>query len=76
MAQILTDGSEWEAVWRHDTELGHDKARSINEAKDLCRLESDNGIIPMINLIGDGVSDLPAAREADVLFAHRGLRLE
>lgn len=26
--------------------------------------------------IGDGVSDLPAAREADVLFARRGLRLE
>jgi hypothetical protein len=26
--------------------------------------------------IGDGVSDLPAARQADVLFARRGLRLE
>lgn len=26
--------------------------------------------------IGDGVSDLPAAREADVLFARKGLRLE
>lgn len=30
----------------------------------------------MIVFIGDGVSDLPAAREADVLFARRGLRLE
>ena len=26
--------------------------------------------------IGDGVSDLPAANEADVLFARRGLHLE
>jgi len=26
--------------------------------------------------IGDGVSDLPAAQHADVLFARRGLRLE
>lgn len=26
--------------------------------------------------VGDGVSDLAAAREADVLFARRGLRLE
>jgi hypothetical protein len=30
----------------------------------------------LIVFIGDGVSDLPAAREADVLFARRGLRLE
>lgn len=32
--------------------------------------------MPLIVFIGDGVSDLPAAREADVLFARRGLRLE
>lgn len=30
----------------------------------------------MIIFIGDGISDLPAATEADVLFARRGLRLE
>ena len=75
-AKISPDGSQWQAVWKHDTDLGHDKARSINEAKDLCKLESDDGTIPMIIFIGDGVSDLPAAREADVLFARRGLRLE
>ena len=70
------EGSKWEAVWRHDCELGHDKARSINEYKEAAKLESDNGTIPMIVFIGDGVSDLPAAREADVLFARRGLKLE
>jgi 2,3-diketo-5-methylthio-1-phosphopentane phosphatase len=70
------DGSKWEAVWRHECELGHDKARSINEYKAAARLESENGTVPMIIFIGDGVSDLPAAREADVLFARRGLRLE
>jgi hypothetical protein len=32
--------------------------------------------MPLIVFIGDGVSDLAAAREADVLFARRGLRLE
>lgn len=32
--------------------------------------------IPLIVFIGDGVSDLAAAREADVLFARSGLRLE
>lgn len=71
----ITDG-KWEAVWRHDNELGHDKALSINEFKERAAMESDNGTIPMIIFIGDGVSDLPAARESDVLFARRGLKLE
>jgi hypothetical protein len=37
---------------------------------------SDDNEIPLIVFIGDGVSDLAAAREADVLFARKGLRLE
>lgn len=75
-AMIAEDGSKWEAVWRHDTDLGHDKAQSINEYRETAALQSDNGTIPLIVFIGDGVSDLPAAREADVLFARRGLQLE
>lgn len=74
-ATISAEG-KWAPVWLHDTELGHDKAKSINDYKDGARLESDDGTIPIIVFIGDGVSDLPAAREADVLFARRGLRLE
>ncbi|KAF2220855.1 2,3-diketo-5-methylthio-1-phosphopentane phosphatase [Elsinoe ampelina] len=75
-AEISEDGKEWKVVWRHNTELGHDKALSINEYKESAKLESEDGTIPMIVFIGDGVSDLPAAREADVLFARRGLALE
>ncbi|KAF2153916.1 2,3-diketo-5-methylthio-1-phosphopentane phosphatase [Myriangium duriaei CBS 260.36] len=75
-AKISEDGSEWKVVWRHETPLGHDKALSINEYKASARLESEDGTIPMIVFIGDGVSDLAAAREADVLFARRGLALE
>lgn len=75
-AQISEDGSEWKPVWRHDTELGHDKALSITEARENAKLTAEDGTIPLIVFIGDGVSDLPAAREADVLFARRGLRLE
>lgn len=75
-ANISEDGSSWKVVWRHDNELGHDKALSINEYKDQAKLESEDGTIPMIIFIGDGVSDLAAAREADVLFARRGLALE
>lgn len=75
-AQIKEDGSEWKPIWRHDTELGHDKALSIAEAREEAELACEDGTIPLIVFIGDGVSDLPAAREADVLFARKGLRLE
>jgi len=75
-AMISADGHNWKPVWKHDNELGHDKALSINEYRDHAKLESDDGTIPLIVFIGDGVSDLPAAREADVLFARKGLRLE
>ncbi|KAK3328366.1 2,3-diketo-5-methylthio-1-phosphopentane phosphatase [Cercophora scortea] len=75
-AEISHNGSEWRPIWRHDTELGHDKAISIQEARKEAELECEDGTIPLIVFIGDGVSDLPAAREADVLFARRGLHLE
>ncbi|TGO52094.1 hypothetical protein BOTNAR_0335g00050 [Botryotinia narcissicola] len=75
-AVISEDGSLWKPVWRHDTELGHDKALSITEARELAQLECEDGTIPLIVFIGDGVSDLPAAIQADVLFARRVLRLE
>ncbi|KAJ8119339.1 hypothetical protein ONZ43_g3690 [Nemania bipapillata] len=75
-AQIAEDGSEWKPIWRHDNELGHDKALSVQEARNEAKLQCEDGTIPLIVFIGDGVSDLPAAREADVLFARRGLRLE
>ncbi|KAK5104340.1 hypothetical protein LTS08_002228 [Lithohypha guttulata] len=70
------NGHKWSAVWKHDTDLGHDKALSMQEARALAELEADNGTVPMIVFIGDGVSDLPAAREADILFARKGLKLE
>lgn len=75
-AAISADGSSWKPIWRHDTELGHDKALSVQEARASASLDVPSDTIPLIVFIGDGVSDLPAAREADVLFARRGLRLE
>ncbi|KAJ1326588.1 2-hydroxy-3-keto-5-methylthiopentenyl-1-phosphate phosphatase [Microdochium nivale] len=75
-ADITADGSQWKPIWRHDNALGHDKAISMTEARQQAEMECEDGTIPLIVFIGDGVSDLPAAREADVLFARRGLRLE
>ena len=57
-------------------DLGHAKALSITEAREEAKLQAEDGTIPLIVFIGDGVSDLPAAWQADVLFARRGLRLE
>lgn len=65
------EGDKWQAIWRHDSELGHDKAKSVAEFR-----ESVNDVQPLLVFIGDGVSDLPAARHADVLFARKGLLLE
>ena len=48
----------------------------MNIAREKAQEECEPDEIPLIVFIGDGVSDLPAAREADVLFARRGLRLE
>lgn len=77
-ADINADGSQWTVKWRHETALGHDKAISMQEARADAEadLAGEDGTIPLIVFIGDGVSDLPAARQADVLFARRGLRLE
>jgi 2,3-diketo-5-methylthio-1-phosphopentane phosphatase len=68
---VISDDGKWKVVWRHDTPLGHDKAQSVLEFK-----KSVKGIQPLIVFIGDGVSDLAAASQADILFARRGLALE
>lgn len=75
-ATIPADGKRWVPRWRHDTPLGHDKAASIQEYRTIASSESEDGSCPLIVFVGDGVSDLAAAGEADVLFARAGLRLE
>lgn len=76
-ADISADGATWRALWRHpDNPLGHDKAISMKEARRDAIEACGDDAVPLVVFIGDGVSDLPAAREADVLFAKKGLRLE
>ncbi|KAG2418507.1 hypothetical protein HFD88_001608 [Aspergillus terreus] len=75
-AEIHPDGSKWKPIWRHESELGHDKALSMKEGRAQAAELAEDDEMPLIIFIGDGVSDLPAAREADVLFARKGLRLE
>lgn len=54
-ATISSDGSKWKPVWLHDTEPGHDKAESINGYREHAKLERNDGTIPMIDFISDGV---------------------
>lgn len=75
-ADIRTDGAPWKPIWLHETELGLDKALSVNEGRAEAATLCVEGEIPLIIFIGDGVSDLTAAREADILFARKGLKLE
>lgn len=69
--EISEDGKTWKVKWRHDSPLGHDKAKSVQEFRSRVK-----DIQPRIVFIGDGVSDLAAASQADILFARRGLALE
>lgn len=59
-------GNQWEIVWRHpESGFGHDKSRSIEPYR-----QSEQR--PTIFFAGDGVSDLSAARHADLLFTKVG----
>ncbi|CAN6631779.1 polyol phosphate phosphatase Pyp1p [Trichomonascus vanleenenianus] len=62
--KVNEDGS-WHIVYRDESSFGHDKSRAI---RPYAQLENR----PPMFYCGDGVSDLSAARETDLLFAKRG----
>jgi 2,3-diketo-5-methylthio-1-phosphopentane phosphatase len=66
---ILIKPEHWQIVFRDDTEHGHDKGQALRNAK-----QQYPGRKTVF--IGDGVSDISAAREADFVFAKRGKDLE
>ncbi|PWN45056.1 hypothetical protein IE81DRAFT_320653 [Ceraceosorus guamensis] len=56
------EGKTWELVYRHpDSHFGHDKSLSILPYRELPNP-------PLLFFAGDGISDMSAARHADVLF--------
>lgn len=60
------EGAGWEITFRDESHFGHDKSRAIRPYRE--------GKYKGTTLFyaGDGVSDLSAARETDLLFAKRG----
>ncbi|EAS35994.3 2,3-diketo-5-methylthio-1-phosphopentane phosphatase [Coccidioides immitis RS] len=57
----------WEIVYHDDSHFGHDKSLEI---KPYAALSSDER--PTLLYAGDGVSDLSAASQTDLLFAKKG----
>lgn len=67
---VRDDGS-WHIVYKDpDTGFGHDKLRSIREY--LAQHGYTAANMPPLFYCGDGVSDLSAAKETDLLFAKHG----
>jgi 2-hydroxy-3-keto-5-methylthiopentenyl-1-phosphate phosphatase len=62
----------WDIIYRDDSDYGHDKGQHLRLAKQ----KRGQSSFPLIVFIGDGVSDLSAAMEADVVFAKKGKDLE
>ncbi|KAG0734523.1 hypothetical protein G6F57_010305 [Rhizopus arrhizus] len=60
----------WKIVWRDDSVYGNDKSKTLIEAREAAPKDT------IFIFCGDGVSDISAARHADVLFARKGRDLE
>lgn len=65
--KTLEDENGWEIVFHDESGFGHDKSRAIRPYATL-----PEGERPTLFYAGDGVSDLSAARETDLLFAKKG----
>ncbi|KAI9876463.1 MAG: hypothetical protein M1830_006457 [Pleopsidium flavum] len=61
----------WQIVFHDDSHFGHDKSLAIRPyAERIAKLPENER--PTLFYAGDGVSDLSAARETDLLFARKG----
>ncbi|WPK24702.1 hypothetical protein PUMCH_001985 [Australozyma saopauloensis] len=68
---IDEETGKWEIVYKDpDTGFGHDKSKSIREYLSKKGYTAEN--MPALFYCGDGVSDLSAAKETDLLFAKHG----
>lgn len=68
----LEDEGGWELQFHDDSDFGHDKSLTIRPyAEHISKLPPGEHR-PTLFYAGDGVSDLSAARETDLLFAKKG----
>ncbi|CAI5758109.1 unnamed protein product [Candida verbasci] len=73
---VRIDGDNWEIFFKDpDSPFGHDKAKSIKEylkAHGYDDNDDSENNTPKLFYCGDGVSDLSAAKETNLLFAKHG----
>lgn len=62
----------WNIQFHDDSSFGHDKSLTIRPYADAITKMADDEFKPTLLYAGDGVSDLSAARETDLLFAKEG----
>lgn len=67
---VKEDGS-WSIQFRDETDFGHDKSRAIRPYAEVISKRPKDEQIPLF-YCGDGVSDLSAAKETNLLFAKEG----
>lgn len=70
---VSADG-RWTPKWLHDSPLGIDKSLALRDW--VAERSTGSGAVSKLVFIGDGVSDLAAAKQADILFARSELALE
>lgn len=64
----INEEGGWEILFKHpDSGFGHDKSIELRKYSSLAK-----DVRPTMFYAGDGVSDLSAARETDLLFAKKG----
>ncbi|KAK5047002.1 hypothetical protein LTR84_006944 [Exophiala bonariae] len=68
----LDKADGWTIKFLHDSGFGHDKSLTIRPYADAIAKMERNDERPTLLYAGDGVSDLSAARETDLLFAREG----
>lgn len=62
--KLEDNGKKWEIVYRDGSDFGHDKSSTIKKYLTPGR--------PILLYAGDGISDVSAAKETDLLFAKSG----
>lgn len=66
--EVNAEDQSWRISYRDETPFGHDKSRAIRPYSEARPTGSQQKFF----YCGDGVSDLSAAKETDLLFAKRG----
>lgn len=65
-------GKSWDIIYKDDSDFGHNKSLSIKEYLDKHYKGKSKLELPPLFYCGDGVSDLSAAKETNLLFAKTG----